>query len=314
LPYLLDPDQSTLSSTRDPDSLSGMVGCGGVLGTFRLDVRRTGFAVLGVVSTGFLWSCAGSSTQGGDDTTGPVSEADFVRKVVTTVCGNVGGCCAAAGIPYDRAGCEANGFEEFELDTPPNAIWDSVAAGKCVDWYARIASSCYAVETGNEPCENIYRGTLPEGAACTQSDECADIRGSNATCTYDDSPESGSCMLEVEPPRGRSGDPCAGTCSSGNCSIFFSPVDGNDTLCHLEDGVLCSSTLGVCAPPPGLGEPCLDFYCAAGAYCSSLQQICQTAKPDGTPCESNEECTGGSCANFACGPRSIASTELCTGQ
>jgi hypothetical protein len=291
-----------------------MVGCRGELGRPRLDVRRAGLALIGALSVGLLWSCAGSSSQGGD-VAGPVSEGDFVQKVVEAVCGNIGGCCAAAGIPYDRAACEAYGLEELELNAPANAIWDSVAAGKCVAWFARIASSCDQDETGDEPCEDIYRGTLPEGAACMDADECADIRGSEATCAYDDMTLSGSCAVEIEPVRGRSGDACVGTCTSDSCSVFSSPGESAaNTICHLEDGLLCDASLGVCVPPPVLGETCLDFYCAAGAYCASPNDICQAAKPDGEPCDYGEECTGGSCANFVCGPRSIASSELCTGQ
>jgi hypothetical protein len=287
-----------------------MVGCERAFRTLGLDVRRT---LIGMLTTGLLWSCSGKSTQHGDVTTGPVSESDFAPTVVDAICGNVGNCCAAAAIPYDRAGCEAFLLEELELEPPPNATWDSVAAGKCIDWFERIASSCYEVETAETPCTRIYRGTLPEGAACADSNECADIRGSEATCRYDDMTLLGTCALDVEPARGRAGDACASTCSDSGCGGFGAPVDGAST-CYLEDGLVCSLSSFMCVPPPGVGEPCGDsWYCAAGAYCDSLVQICQATKSDGDACEFDEECTRGRCADLRCGPRSIASTEICSG-
>jgi len=278
-------------------------------------MRRTGLALLGVAALGLLWSCAGSSTsRGGDGPTLPVSEGDFVEKVVDTVCGNLGPCCARAGFPYDRAGCVAYGLEEFEINRPPNTIWDSVEAGKCVDWFARVASSCFAVETGDESCENIYRGTLAEGAACESSEECADIRGSEATCYYDGTTPSGRCAPEFQPARGRAGEACLGTCASNDCSFFGSPTDTGYTVCHLQDGLICSYSLGVCVPPPALNEPCYDYYCAVGAYCSYLLLTCQATKPDGESCELDQECTGGRCTDYRCGPQNIASAEVCTGR
>jgi hypothetical protein len=289
-----------------------MVGCERVLRAPGLDVRRTVLAVIGLISTGLLWSCSGKSTEDGDGPVSPVSEDDFVQAVADAVCGNISDCCAATGIPYDRARCETFVLEELEFNPLPNATWDSVQAGKCVDWFARLASSCSDTRSEENPCRRIYRGTLPEGASCEGSEECADIRGSDAFCAYDDLTGSGTCTLSIEPTRGKAGDACTGTCSTDSCSGSGTPVEDAST-CYLEDGLVCSFSSFVCMPPPALGEPCNDFYCVAGAYCSSLDLICRAPKPNGASCLFAEECTGGSCTNSVCVTRTLASTELCSG-
>ncbi len=164
-------------------------------------------------------------------------------------------------------------------------------------------------------CEEIYRGTLPQGAACTESDECADTGGAGATCTYDDdSGTTGTCVPAVEPTRGRAGDPCSTTCASSGCSGFGSSSDPS-TICYLEDGLVCDFSQGVCAPAPVLGESCSEsYYCAGATYCSSISLVCEASKPDGTSCESGEECAGGRCVDDVCGPQSLASSDLCSGE
>jgi hypothetical protein len=170
------------------------------------------------------------------------------------------------------------------------------------------------VETDDDPCDGIYRGTLPEGAACQASVECADIQGSEAVCVYDNVTLSGVCTRTIALARGRDGDECFTTCESNDCSIYGSPPDGTYTACYLEDGLFCSASLGTCVPPPALGEPCNDFYCAAGAYCSIANLTCQSQKQDGEICDSHAACIGGSCLDSLCGPERVASTALCSGQ
>jgi hypothetical protein len=207
-------------------------------------------------------------------------------------------------------------LSEVEVNRPPNTTWDSTAAGKCIDWFASVASSCNEAraDEDDDVCEDIYRGTLPQGAPCTEPEECADIGGADATCSYDDLSTSGSCVPVVEPIRGRAGDPCSATCSSNSCSGFGSISDPY-TICYVEDGLVCNYSQGVCVPAPVLGESCLEsYYCAGATYCSSVSLVCEASKPDGASCESSEECAGGSCTNYVCGPRSLASSELCSGE
>ncbi len=119
-----------------------MMGRRGDSGASRFDAGRGALALAALLSWGWLSACAGSSTRGGNVTGGPVGEGDFVHKVADAVCGNLSGCCAAAGFVYDRAGCEAYVLSEVEVNRPPNTTWDSAAAGKCIEWFANVASSC----------------------------------------------------------------------------------------------------------------------------------------------------------------------------
>jgi hypothetical protein len=203
--------------------------------------------------------------------------------------------------------------DALERDRQPNTTWDSAAAGRCVDWFTRAASSCDPDPPGDQPCEDLYRGTLPQGCACTSPAECAAIDGSEATCLYDFTTSTGSCAPAVQPVRGRAGEACIATCASGSCGDFGSAGSVPYTLCYLEDDLICSYGQGVCVPVPHLGEQCLEYYCEPGAYCSNLNQICAPTKPDGQMCLYDDECTQGSCADDTCGPGSVASPQLCLG-
>jgi hypothetical protein len=308
-------------------------------------VGSTLVALIGVLSAGWLWSCSGrsiqpgegptdggptdggsegistdggptdggsegSSTDGGPTDGGPtgsVSQGDFLRKVADAICENVGACCAAANIPYDRAGCEAFVLRDgLVLTPPPHAIWDGVEAAKCVESYVRSATTCYRSRADDSACDHIYRGTLPEGAACIDSKECADIRGTEAACSGT-TPTTVRCIVVEWPVRGRAGDACKDTCIGAGCLRSASGASS----CYLNDGLVCSSSLGVCVPLPGLGEPCNDLYCAAGLHCSTLDSVCQATRPNGEFCESDQECSEETCVDSQCRGWDFSHADVC---
>jgi hypothetical protein len=68
-----------------------------------------------------------------------------------------------------------------------------------------------------------------------------------------------------------------------------------DVVYTCEDGLTCVSP-GVCAPTPGIGEPC-EGICVEGANC--VDEVCVAGQGRGEPCESG------------CGPQLVCEDEVC---
>jgi len=279
--------------------------------------------VAGAVPLLFLWSCAGRSVGGGSldsgpdsgsPDSGPVAQADFAERAVSAICGNIGGCCEKAGIGFDRAGCDAYVRAEADRDAPsPNTVWDSEAAGRCIDFYTDIATSCLVSEDQfDEHCDRVYRGTLPAGGECFDDFECADIGGERAICFHDGTTVNGRCKARNSPPPEHAGlgEACHTSCS--DCG-HLSP-DISTGVCFLDEGMVCDFNINVCVPIAGLGEPCPAYVCVAGAYCDTLDLMCKAKKNDGASCEYGDQCSIGSCLDGVCSLRTVASVELCLGE
>lgn len=156
------------------------------------------FASVGLLGVALGSGCSGSTTSDGAQ---PVPADQFVERVVSAVCDNVGPCCQSAGFPYDPAACKALGNSDLSASYAlgnPNVDYDAVAAGKCVAAISDLVRSCGAVDLdGLEQCDLVLVGKLPAGAACQKSVECAAPAGGNAYC------DQGACVTE---PRGTAGD------------------------------------------------------------------------------------------------------------
>lgn len=259
-----------------------------------------------------LWSCAGSSVTGGRVDSGPVAHADFGERAASAICGNIGGCCEDGGFGFDRAACDTYVRTVFDRDERPNTVWDSAAAGRCIDYYTEVATSCVVSQDQLEgSCDRLDHGVVPAGGDCQDDFECADIRGERAICFYDGTTVSGRCEAAIPPMRARRGDPCNTSCS-GDCGSF--PADPTTAACFLDDGVVCDFNVGVCVSVPGVGEPCPAYACLAGAYCDYLDLVCKAKKTAGASCEQGDECSIDTCRDGVCGPGSVASEEICLGQ
>ncbi len=282
--------------------------------------RRRVLLLLGALCAALTGACAGKSIvdDHSDSVSGtPVSQADFTDRAAAAICDNIGACCASAGFALDRTGCEAFVRGSLDWDDPhENTIWDADAAGRCVEDFGVIARSCnesaadYAAS-----CGHTLRGTLGEGQSCVDDIECADIAGARAQCLYDTPEPGGRCTADVRAAASSLGDPCDSTCSSDSC-VSVTPVGGSGApgTCYVEDGLVCNFDSATCERAPSLGEACPGYYCQSGAYCPDTGEGgCTASKPEGAGCVGDDECQKGSCSEGICGPRSIASEELCLG-
>jgi hypothetical protein len=112
-------------------------------------------------------------------------------------------------------------------------------------------------------------------ASCLQQIEaqsCADFGPNGVACT------------NLFTPLQTAGMPCADSyeCASAYC-------EGADAVNAVD---------GTCQPEPGLGEPCPEWWCAAGSYCAGEQPgaTCAARKADGEACTYDHECVSGACS------------------
>lgn len=297
------------------------------------------FAVLGLGGVLVSSGCSGSTTDDGGAASVPKDQ--FISRFVDAVCDSVGPCCQNAGFTYDAAGCKALGNAElskdFALDRP-NVKYDAAAGGKCIEAVRKAVQSCSTIDiVGGPECSGVLAGTLPEGAACEASIECAAPAGAHAHYDSPGPDPQGVCVVEA---RGKTGDPCGATCTEhdSGSDCFGSSSSSGTAICYTNDGLYCDQT---CKPLIAVGQPCEAEGCVDGAYCSGgscttlpaagapcAQGIlcgeglycdefttCQPPKAEGQPCVSSFECVTEHCdAEGVCTKDSLASATLCSGQ
>lgn len=279
------------------------------------------FAGLGLITLGLLSLPVACSSGDG----GGISGQEFAARY----CALFQPCCDQAGIPGDQTGCK-------QLFGFVGASNSSVAAD-CIGEYEELAKApdwCDTFSTLPEPesCKSAFaqggggNGTKPPGAECSSDDECSAGANGEASCSYDFDTEKEYCerrnFVAV-------GEPCVGTRDAG-LTVFDADTSGQYELsiCNREDGLYCDS--GVCAQLIALGGECTDYLscegddtycqttckqkvapggscvdgpsaCDEGGYCDTYgTQTCLERKPNGTACDSNEECQSRYCDVDVC--------------
>jgi hypothetical protein len=249
-------------------------------------------------------------------------------------------CCASAPGVVNTAECtqalsaalryQAVAIEEADVDKCV-AAFDKALDG--CDWVGPVAP--------RPPleCQNIVKGSFPEGTRCRSSLECA----SALLCRGLGPGTAGTCALPKLP-----GELCGGTvdtlasylrdgslekrhpeCSTAHCSRHRCAIGvGQEGPCQVSqdcaEGLQCLPTAPVKkvapkasaapAPPrkcvrralPKEGEPCPGGVCAGDLVC--VVNKCASRKAGGQDCANDVECRGG-CMRSAgaskgkCGPR-----------
>jgi hypothetical protein len=292
------------------------------------------------VSTLFAFAaCSGSTSSGSGAAADPIPEDQLLRAYAAAICNNIGSCCEVEGFVHDQNKCGEVVLEELELPNTADGrvVYDANAAGACVRATAEAAKNCreiFAVE-----CDDVFKGTLAPGEACTSSIECASAGVDEVRCEY----ESKVCVVS---PRGAVGDGCGATCNetesggiecSGSGGSTGGPEPG-PADCYKNDGLACGADYK-CTPLAGLGEPCSydgcveGATCGAGGVCVALasvgepcewfdscvdtaycgpEQVCSSRKADGAACGDYDECQN-ACVEGTCRKEPIVSAELCAG-
>jgi hypothetical protein len=274
---------------------------------------------LGISAT---WACG--STTSGSGQPGGKADPGAIHELVDSFCQTVRSCCQAGGFPLEPiANCESEFPAQSELlpylDNGTVVIHAEPFA-TCVNSFRSAASTCAGGQVA-PACADAFGGTIPEGAACEKSDQCLDTKDP-AICLkvrpagVVETPTTGICKLA---PRGRAGDPCFTSCSTGrSCGSTYSTDNPNPvlTLCYEEDGLFCSSsgTERRCAPLAAAGGPCTSFdSCASNLYCSKTS-VCTARSNAGVVCAASGECAPGlSCVSGSCAPIPVANPKTCSG-
>jgi hypothetical protein len=159
----------------------------------------------------------------------------------------------------------------------------------------------------------VCLGTLPPGAACHSSSDCAAPPGGTADCDF---PTVRNCTFQPDGgmscdpgvcrayARGAVGDPCAETCTTPcfeACSgpnRYCTDITGLATgavpppqvtaRCFTNDGLYCAKD-GTCQKQTGPGGACPPYRaCGPTAYCSGT--ACVAVGQPGSPCQTGDQC------------------------
>jgi hypothetical protein len=207
----------------------------------------------------------------------------------------------------------------------PNAIYDGNAAAVCFDAIREAFASCNnfnGVDESEPACREVFLGTLPAGAECQDSIECARPADGTVSCSSDD-----LGVRRCDPhPLGVLGSSCEGTCRREGSVTSCSLGGAGQARCYTNDGLFCDETSGTCQALVPIGGGCSGFEgCVDGAFCDGTlcaarlpvgsacgfddecvatahcdAGACIARKPVGATCALDEECLGGSCTNGLC--------------
>ena len=277
--------------------------------------------ILVALAMATLVACGGDTT-GGSSQGSPVPETELVDCMVTAYCAGLGVCCQSRGLAFSATGCDA-GLHAANAGVSsicePGTTYDAVAAGTCLEQAKSYIASCGSASTSPPAvCNRMCVGTLPVGAACQSTEQCAQPASGQVDCSFTASAQ-GTCTPAV---RGQLGESCQGTCSLGGDCAYSLPVPvggdagvpGNAT-CYTDDGLYCASDW-TCQRLVALGDACSDAEsCVSGAYCS-MAGVCEALKAAGAACASYYECLGScdSATGRCVGDNGLAVTaERCAG-
>jgi hypothetical protein len=249
------------------------------------------------------------SNDGGD--AGTPTADDFISEASALICADVGDCCERDGNAFSAARCRANYTTTLESHLARGTVtYDAAAGGRCIEAFRASPGQCDGTPAEVADCDGVFRGTLPEGAACTDGIECAGFPES-ALCLDQDSDSTGPVCTPIrraQPVRAARGESCTGTCR---------PVDGVEgcifsgtyppVLCFIEDGLYCAGATSTCEPLIAEGGACArepDFPgCVPGALCE--HERCVPVRGEGESCLVDICTTPLECPSpsaFACGP------------
>lgn len=261
--------------------------------------------------------------------------ADIAEELWALVCDATFDCpspelLALAGRYPSAAVCKATAppafvnFPNFDkIRTRGNTTFDATKAQTCLSAWS--ASFCESGFTAPVECEEIFVGSLPEGATCVDNPECADGR----ECDREPNACEGMCSnncgefncLKTEycsdsgcVQLGGGGADCenldecmAGLyCISSVCSVGDSTVAGADCQFAGEcaGSQVCSNRKCAAFSPPAAGQPCVlgqnSTFCTPGSVCTDLvisndqlKGTCGPPKKAGGECRIFYECEVG---------------------
>ncbi|MBI5478643.1 MAG: hypothetical protein HY906_07310, partial [Deltaproteobacteria bacterium] len=217
-------------------------------------------------------------------------------------CHNIGTCNPATGVCSNPIKPDGTGCNDGKACSQTDTCQGGTCAGG--NWKTCSAlDQCHDVGTCQEPSGTCTDPAKPDGTECTDG----------SLCTQVDRCVAGACVPGT-PVVCTAFDQChrAGTCNPGT-GVCDDPTQPNGTGC--DDGNACTRTDtcqgGTCTGGNPVTCTALDQCHEVGTCDTGSGQCSNPAKPDGTGCNDNSNCTTGeSCQAGVCG--SPTSTVTCT--
>lgn len=248
----------------------------------------------------------------------------FPALYAQALCTSLQHCCAENGVSQSYAQC-TKGWEAFvqALISGPNATgnFDPGAASQCIaEVSAAQNASCQPVPgsltDARATCQAVFAGTVPVGAPCTSTAQCAPSQdpASVVICAVTPGAADGGSgsssggQLPLSDPsvsiKGFGVSPLdVAVCVAVTAPDAAGPAPGPCTIdaqaktdSCISQGMFCDSTSMACTPFQGQGKPCdpvVVASCQAGNYCAgsgATVGTCVTAGPVGSPCTDPSMC------------------------
>lgn len=223
---------------------------------------------------------AGACGSGGGGSPAPIPMDGYVQAVINRNCArNV-----ACGQTPDMATCVASSWLDlgqlFAAVSAGKTTYDGAAAAKCFAATSLVSVACTRSAHETTPtdpsCAQIFNGTLPEGAACSEADDCLSANCNTTTCSGTPPCCTGTCAAAAGAPL-----PIGGDCTAAGSSCVA--------------GAYCQSPSALCVAYVAAGQPCNvnnDEICAAGLTCAPdatlTQQLCAVLPAEGESCVGTE--------------------------
>ncbi len=265
----------------------------------------------GLFSLAGLVVCCGGRVTTDEAALVPIPEDQFIRSWTSAHCATIAPCCQLAGYKGVSTSCtdawKAVITADVNAALGAKATYDGVAAAKCVLSLDALAQSCPTgkqyIWTKKDGCDRVYRhGTLPTGATCSVSWECAANAGELSRCESGVSPDGQqtSACLAYRYDEGGLGATCS-----------YEKVPNETPFLHSCAGRL-NCTSNRCISLPARGDACSGIAgddCDIGSVCQGPPAKCVLPTPLGGKCASPSECESYECRNGRCAPTAILFNE-----
>lgn len=224
-------------------------------------------------------------------------DASTASEFATSYCDLMKPCCAMAGLPSNGQQCQAFfGFfgSGYNADKGKACLEEMRAASQKSDFCE------FAGGDDSVTCDSVFTsssGKTQPGQACEDDSDCAPSKEGEVECAtvFVNNAQVRKCQVQI---RGTEGDaPCTGTKEKnftlgGGASTTDVPPKGY--ICHVADGLSCSSKTGKCTKIQPVGGACestfSSYACVDAAFCDSSKMMCVAKQAVGATCSLNGNC------------------------
>ncbi len=245
----------------------------------------------GLVLAGMVAACGGGGGGGIDELCGEDGiYPDYFERIAD--CNPLFELIVGEGLDRSTTSAACYGALQPYLDDGTTTMGSDLDA--CADFVANATCDEFQGRGVDNPCEDLFEGTVPLGGLCETDMQCA----GDAYCDQPSADTCGSCTALKANTAACVDD---GECLSGHCDTttvqcadFVAAGGDCDTDNDCEGVLVCNDTTLQCAEEPtwAVGSPCADFGdCGFGEtdlYCSGASMQCAAYKEIGESCGASD--------------------------